>query len=103
MKSINQIFKNKKSLLEEKEVQELIEYCRELEGEVMDQNIGKDYNKEHVYIHILKDIMFSLREIKKQEQENQSLGIHEEIDHKACIENLYDYMMDAIEKNKIKL
>ena len=36
MKSINQIFKNNKHLLEYDEIQELIDYCQSLEDEIID-------------------------------------------------------------------
>ena len=39
MKNINQIFKNNTSLMYHPEVDELIEYCRELEGKVVERNI----------------------------------------------------------------
>ena len=37
MKNINQIFKDKTFLMDYPEVEELIEYCRELEGEVLEK------------------------------------------------------------------
>ena len=56
MKSIGQIFRNNRQLMDEPEVQELIEYCRELEGQVMDRKIDDNYDKEHVLRGMLKDI-----------------------------------------------
>jgi len=56
MKSISQIFRSNRELMDEPEVQELIEYCRELEGQVMDRKIDDNYDKEHVLRSMLKDI-----------------------------------------------
>ncbi len=46
MKNINQIFKNNRHLMDEPEVVELIEYCRELEGYAMEVEINRQYDKE---------------------------------------------------------
>ena len=46
MKSINQIFTNNKQLMDEPEVQELIEYCRELEEETINSKFDKTYSFE---------------------------------------------------------
>ena len=44
MKNINQLFQNNKKLLYEPEVQDLVDYCRELEGqgEIIDLEIWPD-------------------------------------------------------------
>ena len=46
MKSINQIFKNNKSLMYEPEVVELIEYCQELEGEIIENKQSEKFSFE---------------------------------------------------------
>ncbi|NBW21502.1 MAG: hypothetical protein EBR82_77445 [Caulobacteraceae bacterium] len=54
MKNINQIFKNNKSLIDHPEVQDLIEYCVDLEGQVLENKIDDTYNKEEIYLDQLK-------------------------------------------------
>ena len=56
MKSIRQIFKNNLDLLDEPEVQELIEYTQELEGQVLDTKIEKQYDHQDVLLMMIRDI-----------------------------------------------
>ena len=42
--------------MDEPEVIELIEYCQELEGEVLEKKIEDTYSKEEIYLQILKEI-----------------------------------------------
>ena len=44
MKSINQIFKNNPDLMESPEVRELIDYCRELEGDIMENTQSEKFS-----------------------------------------------------------
>jgi len=59
MKSISQIFRNNRDLLDTPEVQELAEYTRELEGLVMGKNIEESYDKEDILLGIIRDIYSS--------------------------------------------
>ena len=61
MKNIRQIFKTNVSLMDHPEVQELIDYCVELEGNVVEKKIDDTYNKEEIYHQILKDIQGLLK------------------------------------------
>ena len=62
MKNINQIFKNNKGLMNEPEVSELIDYCVDLEGKVLDTEIKNSYDKEHILKSSLFDILNGCRE-----------------------------------------
>ena len=62
MKSISQIFRNNRELLDTPEVQELAEYTRELEGLVMDKKIEDNYDKEDILLGIIRDIYSSCKE-----------------------------------------
>jgi len=57
MKNINQIFKNNKTLMDNPEVQELIDYCVELEGQVVEKKIDDTYSKEEIYLRCLRTSM----------------------------------------------
>ena len=59
MKSINQIFKDNTSLMDEPEVKELIEYCQELEGKVMNK---EDWTKEDWNHHMARLVMMAAEE-----------------------------------------
>ena len=45
MKNIKQLFRGNLDLLEKPEVQELIEYTQELEGQVLERKIEDTYDK----------------------------------------------------------
>jgi hypothetical protein len=49
MKNIKQIFRWNSSLMEEPEVEELIEYCKELEDSLIESTQKTQYNKESTY------------------------------------------------------
>ena len=94
MKNINQIFKNNKHLMDSPEVMELIEYCRELEGDVMDVEINKQYDKEEVLHNIVKEIHSSCRQLISDEEESVRFGETPRVDFEKSILNLKEYIED---------
>ncbi len=102
MKSIRKIFENNLELLENESVQELIEYCQELEGEVMDNKIIKHYDKEELMLDIIKEIYRSCVTIKKNNEEAKRFGF-DEIDWKEAINNLEEYILKRCDDEKINL
>ena len=70
MKNINQIFKNNKHLIEHPEVQELIDYCQELEGKFMEVEINKQYDKEDILINVIRDIKESCEQTINDNKES---------------------------------
>ena len=51
--------------MDKPEVIELIEYCQELEGEVIEKKIDNTYNKDHMLKTMLSDILSSCREYEE--------------------------------------
>lgn len=100
MKSIGQIFKYNKSLMDEPEVEELIEYCRELEGQVMECNLTSNYNRENDLIQIIRDIHISCNELSKKENDRFD---EDEIDYKEAIINLNKFIIKLCDEYKIRL
>ena len=100
MKSIRQIFRLNPQLMDEPEVEELIEYCRELEGQVMEYSLASNYNKEINVTDIVRDIHISCVEIIKQDEDRFN---DEEIDYKQAIINLDKYIVKLCEEYKIML
>lgn len=104
MKNIKQIFKGYESLMNEIPVQELIDYCIELEGEVFERNVGDVYDKEHILKSMISDILDSCNEY----QENKILqerypDLYEEIDSDKLVKNLTIYILDMNRKNNLGL
>ena len=92
MKNINQIFKNNTSLMDHPEVDELIEYCRELEGKVVERNIDDTYDKENIYLQIIKDIYESCDKTLEDKMISERFKETPSVDFKEAIENLKKYL-----------
>jgi hypothetical protein len=93
MKNINQLFRGNTKLMDEPEVQELIDYCRELEGKVLERNIDDTYDKEQFYVQAFKDIYESIEQTLKDEEEAIRFKETQQVDFKECILNLKKYML----------
>jgi len=92
MKSIKSIFKYNKSLLEEPEVQELIDYCEELQAELIEIKQDKQFSKEIIFSEMVREIRDGCDEI---------LNSQEEIDYKEMVKNLKNYVLDKCIKYNI--
>jgi hypothetical protein len=78
--------------MDEPEVMELIEYCRELEGDIMDVEINKQYDKEEVLLNIVKEIYSSCRQLMKDEEDSVRFGETPRVDFEKTIVNLKLYI-----------
>ena len=92
MKNINQIFKNNKHLIEHPEVQELIDYCRELEGKFMEVEINKQYDKEDILINVIRDIKESCEQTINDNEESIRFNEIPRVDFEKCVVNLKKYI-----------
>ena len=92
MKSVNQIFKNNKHLTDHPEVQELIDYCVELEGEVLEKKIEDTNSKEEIYLQILKEIYDSCDKTLTDDQLSERFKETPRVDFKEAVINLKKYM-----------
>ena len=97
MKNINQIFKTNTSLMDHPEVEELIVYCRELEGEVTQKKIDDTYNKEEIYLQVLKDIYESCGKSLEDQKTSDRFREIPPVDFKMAIVNLKKYL-DVVQK-----
>lgn len=86
--------------MDESEVQELIEYCRELEGQVMEYSLASNYNRQNDLIQIIRDIHISCNEINKKEKDRFD---DDEIDYKEAIVNLNNFIIKLCDDYKIRL
>ena len=102
MKSIRQIFKTNDSLMEEPEVSELIDYCKDLEDEVVEcaQKNDQTIVLKQLISEINKSCYELIEEDKKSERWEHDF---EKIDFKKCIINLREYIIKYCFDNKINL
>lgn len=102
MKSISQIFAGNEHLMDLEPVETLIDYCRELEDKVVENNLIE--NKEHIYRSIVQDILVSCREFKENKiLEERYPELYKKIDSETLIQNLFDYILDMNRINKLNL
>ena len=92
MKNVNQILKNNKHLIEHPEVQELIDYCRELEGKLMEVEINKQYDKEDILINVIRDIKESCEQTINDNEESIRFNETPRVDFEKSVVNLKKYI-----------
>lgn len=102
MKSIRSIFKDKAHLMDEPCVDELIEYTRELEGEIIELNSKKESNKELILLDMIREIMKGCNAMEKEQYEHERFKF-EAPDYKEGISNLKEYIMKRCKDEKIRL
>jgi hypothetical protein len=104
MKNINQLFRRNPGLLDEPEVKQLIEYTQDLEGQVMENKVDDDYNKEHMLKSMLSDILLSCREYEENKLlQERYPDLYKILDSDTLVKNLMIYILDMNRKNNLKL
>jgi hypothetical protein len=90
--------------MDQPEVIELIEYCQELEGEVLEKKIDNTYNKEHMLKTMLSDILSSCREYEENKiLKDRYPELYNELDANSLVKNLMDYIITMNNKNNLRL
>ena len=104
MKNIKQLFCKNPNLLESKEVQELIEYTQDLEGQLLERKIEDSYDKEHMLKSMLSDILDSCREYEENKiLEERYPELYKKVDADSLVRNLMDYIISMNAKNDLRL
>ena len=90
--------------MDEPEVIELIKYCQELEGEVIEKKIDNTYNKDHMLKTMLSDILSSCREYEENKiLKDRYPELYNELDANSLVKNLMDYIITMNNKNNLRL
>jgi hypothetical protein len=104
MKNIKQLFKGEEYLMDFAPVDELIEYCRELEGNVFEKKIEDNYDKEHMLKSMLSDILTSCKEYEENKLlQDRYPELYEKVDADSLVRNLMDYIITMNAKNDLRL
>ena len=104
MRSIGQIFKNNEHLMDLDPVGELIDYCQELEGELMERKIEDNYDKEHILNGMLKDILVSCNELEESKLLAERYpDLYKKIDAETLVQNLKNYILDMNRVNNLNI
>jgi len=102
MKSARELFKNNPSLLEEPEVLELLEYCDELEDEIVEFKFEKANNKELAMLDMLQEVIKGCNDLEKEQMEHERFG-YEAPQYREAILNLKRYILSRCKDEKIYL
>jgi len=102
MKSTKEIFKTNPALLKEPEVAKLLEYCEELQDEIVEFKFQKTNNKELAMLDMLKEVIKGCNAIEKEQMEHERFGF-EAPDYQEIISNLKRYILRRCEDEKIWL
>lgn len=86
--------------MDEPEVQELIDYCQELEGYMLDK---ADNTKEILLKELVRDILTSCKDTLKDDEESIRFNEIPRVDFKETIENLSEYIREYLRDHKIYL
>jgi hypothetical protein len=104
MKSVSQIFEGNEHLMDLGPVEELIEYTQELEGMVFENKMEEPYNKEHIYISMLQDILTSCLEMEENNLLHERWpDIYKKTDAEDLVKNLKDYIIDMNRTSRLGL
>ena len=103
MKSISQIFRGNEHLMDLGPVEELIDYCRELEENVIEVELNKPYDKEEILHSVIRDIYESCVQTLKDDKESIRFGETPRVDFEETIVNLKKYIESINRLYKIKL
>jgi hypothetical protein len=100
MKDITLIFSKNKELMTQPEVEELIEYTRELEGLVLENQLDKQYSKETILLEFLKEINSSCNTLIKTQRENERFRF-DDVDFKEAIYGLNNNVKQFFKDNNM--
>ena len=90
--------------MDEPEVQELVDYTRELEEMVLQRKIEDSYDKEHMLKTMLSDILTSCRDMEQTNKMSERYpDMYEKSDAESLVKNLKNYIMDMNYKNNLRI
>jgi hypothetical protein len=102
MKNIRQLFNDKKYLLDETEVEQLLDYCEKLQDEIVDFKFEKNKNKELIMLDMIKEVIKGCNAIEKEQKEHERFG-YEAPNYQETISNLRSYILGQCKDNQIYL
>ena len=100
MKSIREIFKNNPSFLDEPEVAQLLEYCEQLQDEIVEFKFQKTNNKELAMLDMLKEVIKGCDAIEEEQAEHERFG-YDAPNYQETISNLKRYILKRCQEEKI--
>jgi len=104
VRDIRQIFKGNEHLMDLEPVDNLIDYCRDLEGQLFEKNLEETNNKEQILKSIIQDVLASCDELEENKLLNERYPeLYKKPDPDSLIKNLKDYILEMNRVNKLGL
>jgi len=100
MKTINQIFENDKHIFNNPAVQELIDYCYELEDQVIENKQSLDVSFETKLTGLINEIYDSIKQVLDDDKEADRFKEIDNIDFKEAMINLKKYLDEFSRYNR---
>ena len=100
MKNLREIFKNKSILLDEPEVEELLDYCVQLQDEIVEFKFEKNKNKELVMLDMIREVIKGCNAIEKEQTEHERFG-YDAPNYQETISNLKRYILNRCHEERI--
>lgn len=98
-----QIFRTNPSLVDEPEVEKLIEYCRELEDELVNMRLSDTKVMEDKLAELVRDIYKSVNMTIQDQKDAIRFGEAELVDFEESVNNLKAYISEFARDNKFRL
>lgn len=92
MKKPRDFFRDKPELLNESSVLDLIDYCQELEGELLEKKRVEKYNKEQILLQFIKELHDSCKTLEEQEEESKRFRETPSVNFQEAVSNLKTYI-----------
>jgi len=103
MKSIKQIFRNDQKLISNSAVIELIDYCHELEDEIINNKQSSKFNNEDILTELTRDIYSSIVDTLNDDEEAKRFVELNQIDYEDALINLKKYLETFSKENNFRL
>jgi hypothetical protein len=103
MKKPRDFFRDKPELLDESSVLDLIDYCQDLEGELLEKKRSEKYNKEQLLLHFIKELHESCKYLEQQAEESKRFKDAPLVDFEKSITNLKTYIEDFCKDNFLSI
>lgn len=89
--------------MDDPEVKELIDYARELEGQVIDATQTKQYSFEDKLTELIREIYLDINNTLANDEEAQRFGETPRVDYEEAVKNLKKYLMEFARDNNFRL
>lgn len=103
MKKPRDFFRDKPELLDESSVLDLIDYCQDLEGELLEKKRTEKYSKEQLLLQFVKDLHESCKSLEEQECESKRFKEVPSVNFQEAVTNLKTYIENFCKDNYIDI